>query len=260
MLIFSISFRVASTISKMRTCNSPWRLQPQSLAWWRFNNSNFHWGCNTSYNTLILQQYYFSLFPNLFEHSAPGLPFFPRGLKPWSPASIGHSPSRCRKLIAGWPANHSALPTMGSHQDPTWFHSKSRACCMKRPQETQMAQPQHTFRNAFRNNMQPRFIEGLRPGVMLYWITCVQSRCWMTPVYPWTIVNRFCVNFFCRGNQHCNTYISFLNRLSADPARPALSFMTLVAQSPRLNRYLWRGGPFKQIRLTSKSRFWYSKI
>lgn len=29
--------------------------------------------------------------------------------------------------------------------------------------------------------------------------------------------------------------------------------MRLVAQSPRLNRCLWRGGFFKQISLTSKS-------
>jgi hypothetical protein len=121
-----------------------------------------------------------------------------------------------------------------------------RTCCMRRPQETQMAKPKHTFRKTFRI-VQPRIIRGLRPGVMLDRITCAQSRWWSIPICPWTNVNRFCVDFVCRGNQHCITYIFFLSKFQPDPLRPALSFMTLVVQSPRLNLHLWRGGHFNKF-------------
>ena len=46
-------------------------------------------------------------------------------------------------------ANNSALPTMGHIKLPHNAMVRS-TCCMRRPQETPMAKPQHTFQKAFR--------------------------------------------------------------------------------------------------------------
>ena len=102
MLTFSISLRVAFTISKIRTCNLPWLIQPQRLAWWRFNNFNFLWGCNPSCNLAI---FIGGDGPSLLYIS--GIDICPESIRAWS-YHLGHRQIRRSQhyRLWRWSLNH----------------------------------------------------------------------------------------------------------------------------------------------------------